>query len=464
MTFTLLIGALLLYKLSRAITTIIRHNRLSKQWNCHPPPTFPNDPTGISNAKELLAANDRGELPNLLESRLKMMSKREGHPVATMQLHVLRSWMFFTSDPKNIQALLATQFKDFELGSQRYGTFVSLLGNGIFSTDGAKWEHSRALLRPQFARTQISDLDLEERHLQNMLRALPSKRDGWTDMNDLLPLFFRLTIDSASEFLFGRSVDSQLNALDGMKDQNTPEAGFVAAFEKAQEYMARAFRFNDYYWLALGRDFRKTCKICHEFIDGFVQQALDDQNKKVNEEKGLEKYVLLEALAKQTRDPAELRDQLLSILLAGRDSTASLLSFFWIMLSRDEEIFTKLRAIVLQEFGTYDNPKQITFSGLKSCTYMQWCLNETLRLFPTVPLNSRRSTRDTTLPRGGGSDGTSPIFVPKGTEVNYSVYVMHRDKRIWGEDADRFIPDRWKDRKPGFEFLPFNGGPRLVLP
>jgi cytochrome P450 len=87
-------------------------------------------------------------------------------------------------------------------------------------------------------------------------------------------------------------------------------------------------------------------------------------------------------------------------------------------------------------------------------------MNETLRLFPTVPINSRRSVKDTTLPRGGGSDGLSPVFVPKDTEVNYSVYATHRNKAIWGPDAEKFIPERWDGRKTGFEYLPFNGGPR----
>ena len=90
-------------------------------------------------------------------------------------------------------------------------------------------------------------------------------------------------------------------------------------------------------------------------------------------------------------------------------------------------------------------------------------MNETLRLFPTVPLNSRRSIVDTTLPRGGGPDGQAPVFVPKGTEVNYSVYAMHRNKAIWGPKANEFIPARWDGLKSGFEYLPFNGGPRCVI-
>ena len=86
-----------------------------------------------------------------------------------------------------------------------------------------------------------------------------------------------------------------------------------------------------------------------------------------------------------------------------------------------------------------------------------------LRLYPVVPVNLREAVKDTTLPVGGGEDGSKPVFVPKGTQVDYSVHVMHRLPHLWGEDADEFRPERWVGRKPGWEYLPFNGGPRICL-
>ena len=90
-------------------------------------------------------------------------------------------------------------------------------------------------------------------------------------------------------------------------------------------------------------------------------------------------------------------------------------------------------------------------------------MHETLRLYATVPFNSRRAVKDTTLPVGGGADAKSPIYVRKGQEVNYAVHIMHRRKDLWGEDCDEFRPERWQNRKAGWEFLPFNGGPRICL-
>ncbi|RDW57024.1 hypothetical protein BP6252_13896 [Coleophoma cylindrospora] len=460
----LFIASLVLYKFVPYVITRYQNAALAKKLGAERVPTLTSsDPLGIGFIVRIIKSNNVGKLLEHLHERLQILSKQEGRPVLTYQTHLFQNWFFVTSDPKNIQALLATQFKDFCLGPIRYGTFSVLLGHGIFSADGPQWEHSRALLRPQFARDQVSDLDLEERHLQNMLLALPVESDGWTKTIDLLPIYFRLTIDSSSEFLFGDSVNSQLSALPG---RSTPEKdlGFVSAFERSQDLIANAFRFNDWYAIGLTKELRDACKVCHEYIDPYVLKALS-QNKEKSSKKGEEKqhYIFLEELARQTQDPVEIRDQLLSILVAGRDTTASLLSFLWLLLSQHPDVFDKLRSTVINEFGTYQNPRDITFSSLKSCSYLQWCMNETLRLFPTVPLNGRRSLRDTTLPRGGGPDGLSPIFIPKDTEINYSVYSMHRSKELWGEDANDFIPGRWHGRKSGFEYLPFNGGPRICL-
>lgn len=79
-------------------------------------------------------------------------------------------------------------------------------------------------------------------------------------------------------------------------------------------------------------------------------------------------------------------------------------------------------------------------------------------------MNFRVATKDTSLPAGGGEDEKSPIYVRKGTQVAYSVYAMHRRPDLWGEDANTFRPERWEENaKHGWEYLPFNGGPRICL-
>jgi cytochrome P450 len=82
-------------------------------------------------------------------------------------------------------------------------------------------------------------------------------------------------------------------------------------------------------------------------------------------------------------------------------------------------------------------------------------------LYPAVPVNSRSANKNTYLPVGGGPDGKDPVFVPKGQEVIYSVYSMHRLPEVFGQDATEFRPERWASLKPGWAYIPFNGGPRI---
>lgn len=94
-----------------------------------------------------------------------------------------------------------------------------------------------------------------------------------------------------------------------------------------------------------------------------------------------------------------------------------------------------------------------------------------LRLYPSLPVNTRTSVCDTILPTGGGPDRQSPVFIPKGTALAFSIYAMHRRPDLYGMDAELFRPERWEedlpmDRDPtlrAWGYLPFNGGPRICL-
>ena len=89
-----------------------------------------------------------------------------------------------------------------------------------------------------------------------------------------------------------------------------------------------------------------------------------------------------------------------------------------------------------------------------------------LRLYPPVPFNSRTALKDTTIPVGAGADRLSPIFIPKGTTVLYSVSAMHRRTDLWGPDAAKFVPERWEgEKKAELEkaFLGFSYGPRACI-
>ncbi|RDW84414.1 hypothetical protein BP6252_02004 [Coleophoma cylindrospora] len=387
----------------------------------------------------------------------------------THRIHSLFRTVVSTAEPENIQAILATQFHDFNLGPARHGNLFALLGNGIFNSDGEPWAHYRAQLKPQFTRDQVSDLEAADRHLNILYKALPEESSaGWTSEVDLKPLFFNLTLDASTEFLFGHSVNSQARALSS--DNTTSEdvkldKDFAEAMTYAQEYIAYRLRFANLYWMANSKKFQQACQTVKDFGDKYVRIALDPNNKHstVNSD-GKERFVLLNAVVEETKDPIEVRDQMLHLLLAGRDTTSSLLCWVFLLLSRNPSEFQILRNAVLEEFGSASKPTaEMTFSSLKACKPLTNLLYEALRIYPIVPLNGRRAVRNTTLPTGGGPDGKQPIAVKKGENVGFISYVMHRRHDIWGEDADEFRPARWEKRKIGWNYVPFSGGPRVCL-
>ena len=332
-------------------------------------------------------------------------------------------------------------------------------------TDILTREHSRAMMRPQFTRGQISDLELEEVHVQNLFDRIPSGSGQWTDEVDLRPLFFNLTLDSATEFLFGESVKSQIlkNGATSLKTSTAEDSAgldwssFGEHFDIANAVVITRFRLLEFYWLYKPKAFRDACREIHKCVDYFVQLALSGKKPPEKENS----YVFSYELAKITQDPSELRGQLLHILLAGRDTTAGLLGWVFYFLARNPDMYDRLRKTILDHFGT--GRETITFESLKSCSYLQYVLSEVLRIETIVPENGRRAAKNTTLPRGGGPDGQSPIYIRKGEEVMYNVRLMHRRKDIWGEDAEEFNPDRWKGLKCGWEYLPFSGGPRICV-
>lgn len=368
--------------------------------------------------------------------------------------------------------------------------------SGIFTQDGADWAHSRALLRPQFTRGQVSHLELQEAHVQDFIRALPIGPLGWTEPVDMSTMFFHLTLDTASHFLFGKSVYSQRRGLQTSSEKEGEfgyDDSFANAFDTAQRHVVRRFKFQNQQWIATTSEFKNSCRQAHEYVDRLIQNIFDAQpnRKEPKWDDNEERYVFLEALHAENQDPIAIRSHALNMLLAGRDTTASLLSWLFYMLARHPSACTRLREVILTEFGTYDQPQQITFEKLKSCQYLQHCINETLRLFPPIPVNARVAARDTMLPHGGGPDRMAPIYIKKGEVVVYSVNCMHRREDLWGDDAGDFKPDRWVHCKPewyvldrpspflsflplipfkiiqlnstGRKFLPFNGGPRRCL-
>ena len=286
----------------------------------------------------------------------------------TVEASFARDRFIFTADPENIKAILATQFDDFGKGKPFHEDWKHFLGDSIFTTDGDLWHASRQLIRPQFVKNRVTDLEIFEKHVAKML----SKIGGQREEVDVSALFYRFTLDSATDFLLGRSVDSL--------DQ--PDAPFASGFNEVQRIQYLISKSGPFNKFIPRKTFWAGLKVINSFVEPFIEQALrlsiSDLSEKSNQS-------FLHALAATgTRDRKVIRDQVVAVLLAGRDTTAGALSFTFQELSANPEIVRKLRQQILDRVGPRRAP---TYEDLKSMPYLQHVMNETLRLYPSVPFN-----------------------------------------------------------------------------
>lgn len=128
----------------------------------------------------------------------------------TFSFWLLGQRLYVTADPENVKTIFSSSFDVFEHGPTRKAAGTPLIGNGIFVADGESWSAARALLRPSFARSQINDLELLERHFQNFLHVLPAD-EGLVDLQEM---FKWLSQDVITDMLFGSSTESLMRSND----------------------------------------------------------------------------------------------------------------------------------------------------------------------------------------------------------------------------------------------------------
>jgi cytochrome P450 len=170
------------------------------------------------------------------------------------------------------------------------------------------------MLRRQLQHKQYESLDVLRTAVDDLIERIQES----SGVLDLQPLFFRLTLDTTTAFLFGESVRSLI----------TPEAvgerTFATAFNTAQRWVTNRFRLLDLYWLVDGKGFRQACSDVHNFADQIIDRNLSSDR---SEKRDSEKYIFLDTVAKGTADRTALRRQIINLLTAGRDTTACLLSW-----------------------------------------------------------------------------------------------------------------------------------------
>ncbi|KFA81332.1 hypothetical protein S40288_08299 [Stachybotrys chartarum IBT 40288] len=337
-----------------------------------------------------------------------------------------------TRDARNISSLLSEQFPKFGYGHLRELCFGPLLGQSIFTEDGVEWSASRRLLASEFT---------SQHRVESSI--------------NLRPLFYDYTLDTATDLFLGNSTDI-LSLPFKAKNEGTR---FSHAFNEALQWLATRERFKSFAWLVTTPGLLRSCSIARDSLETMI---IDAQRM----ERRYGHSTFTDFLGRAT-DIGKARDELMSLLFAARDSNASLLCWLIYALAREPAVLEKVQHEVLSLLGI-DSDVLPTDSDLTNMRYLDDVIQETLRLFPVVPINGRLCRETTTLPSGGGDSGNEPILVPKGTLVCFSTYACQRSTKYYGDYATKFRPERWQEfniqsRTKDFTFHPFIGGPRKCL-
>ncbi|KAI1854059.1 hypothetical protein JX265_003617 [Neoarthrinium moseri] len=346
-------------------------------------------------------------------------------------------------NPEVTKYVHATYFDYFGVEKIRSGVEY-LWGDGMTSLEGERWASRRKLIKPAFDVVHIGNLENRSlgKHVDRLMELVP--RDGSTI--DLMPLFRRLSLDTASEFIFGESMNA-LQSSDSHKE-------FLNAYFYAQQgTLPRVMLGPKLRWLHRDPKWYSDSDTVLGFIDERVQRALARRENGVAEDGHVR---LIDEMLKITQDRITVRFQAQNVFTPAHDGAAITLSNAFFHLSRNPKAWATLRAEIMP---TKDSA--ITYDLLKTYRYLKNTIRETHRVSPIQTFIARQCIREIVLPSGGGEDGTEPLYLKEGDVVEMNFRSTLRDKDFWGEDADEFRPERWDDLKPTWEYTPFGGGPRI---
>ncbi|KAL4133395.1 hypothetical protein PRIC2_003713 [Phytophthora ramorum] len=379
------------------------------------------------------------------------------------------------STPEAFDDVLKTQFNNFPKGSYMCENLRDLLGDGIFVADGDQWAHQRKTASNLFTMRALRDsmTVVIQRHAVVLYDILQRASDNKETL-DLFRLFNRFTIEAFAEIGFG----VHMGCLDS--DEEHP---FQKAFDRAQRALLLRFVRPGWFWktqqwLSVGAEGRlkQDIEVINATVLEIVEKALAKRSTVSNDEIGDEDKnivtLFLDSVGgfasadSQQPDPMHLRDIVVNFLIAGRDTTAQTLSWFFLNLTKNSDVEAAIRDEIAEKLPkggrNATTSATATMQDVSQLVYLEAALKETLRLHPPVPMAPKYVVEDTTL-----SDGT---FVKGKSMIVLATYVMARMQEVWGPDAEVFKPERWIDAATGklvnvsaYKFASFNAGPRLCL-
>ncbi|KAK4559367.1 hypothetical protein RGQ29_008545 [Quercus rubra] len=377
-----------------------------------------------------------------------------------------------TCDPKNLEHILKNRFDNYPKGPTWQAVFHDLLGDGIFNSDGDTWLFQRKTAALEFTTRTLRQAMARWVSRAIKLRFCPILETAQLEGKpvDFQDLLLRLTFDNICGLTFGKDPQTLSPGM--------PDNGFALAFDRATEATLQRFILPEVVWklkktLGLGMETSLTKSLRH--IDKYLTEIIETRKQELQTQQqggsGIPHDDLLSRFMKKKESYSEefLQHVALNFILAGRDTSSVALSwFFWLVIQNpnvEEKIITEICTVLMETRGN-DTSKWVqeplVFEEVDRLMYLKAALSETLRLYPSVPEDSKHVVADDILPSG--------TFVPKGSSITYSIYSIGRMKFVWGDDCLEFKPERWLsldgskfEVHDSYRFVAFNAGPRICL-
>ncbi len=350
---------------------------------------------------------------------------------------------YLLNHPDYIRQVLVTNYSNYSKDNYNYEKLRPVLGNGLITSDGDHWRHHRQVMQPAFSRKRLGQLcevtanitrDRVDQWFEYAAKSLP------VNMSQELE---KLTLQVVTESLFGTDATSSMDAI-------------RETFSILNEDIAYRFKnvFVPPLWVPTKRN--RVFSQARDTLDQIVYKIIDSRRGKAESRNDLLGNLL--AAQKEQSDPKQftdrqIRDEVMTLLLAGHETTANLLMWTFYLISRHPEVEQKVR----MELDSVLDGRDPAFEDLPDLVYTKMVLQESLRLFPPVWIISRKAVRSDRI---GGYD------IPEGSTVTVCLYTLHRHPDFWEAPGqfqpERFAPERSEDR-PQYAYLPFGGGPRSCI-
>ncbi|XP_039312577.1 cytochrome P450 4C1 isoform X1 [Solenopsis invicta] len=372
--------------------------------------------------------------------------------------------------PDDVEKILSNT-KEHLLKGYHYDIFKPWLGTGLLISEGVKWHKRRKMLTPTFhfkILKQFVEVLIEE---GNYMTKCLKDMDGLVD--DLMFLVSKHTLNSICETAMGTSLH-EMGEFQHQYCEAVHEVGKIIIYRAMRPWLFPNMIFS---LTSMGKKFNENLKILHGFTDKIIEERkqyhndtngrflthlsndtgmLDDEEMTGIKKKRLAMLDLLIAEARNNQiDDLGIREEVDTFMFEGHDTVAMGLTFAILVLAEHKDVQECARNEISALMEA--NGGKLTMSMLNDMPYLERCLKESLRLYPSVPLISRVLTKDEQI---------QSYLVPSGTILHLNIIDIHRDSNFWPNpdvfDPDRFLPDKIQKRHP-YSYLPFSAGPRNCI-